>query len=218
MKRSGQPRLICFIGIDGSGKTTQARALARTLGGKGVKCRYVYNSVQTFLTRPFISIGKKLFFGGKGRHDGYKEYSNTRRGVFGNPLLSTAYRYLLLLDHTLQILARIGLPLMLGERVICDRYIHDTVVDLAADLNYSEAKVANMLRNALRLLPKPDIVFLIDVPEEIAYQRKDDIPSIDFLRERKMIYLDIGKKCNMTILDSNKPPVELENMIQNKVK
>ena len=107
---------------------------------------------------------------------------------------------------------------MRHKNIVCDRYIYDTVVDLATDLNYSDSKRNSVLRNFLRLSPKPDMIFLIDLPEEIAYQRKTDVPSINYLRERREIYLNIGKECGMTLLDGSKELGELENLILNKVK
>lgn len=208
---------ICFIGIDGSGKTTQAESLVETLAHRGIKSKYIYNRFSPFLVKPFMSIGKVLFFRGKGKFENYEGYSFVRGRVFKNRPLSVAYQYCLLLDYSLQSLMRLSLPKIRGQSIVCDRYIHDTVVDIAVDLNHSRTKLKNTLQRFLLFLPKPDFVFLIDVPEEIAYQRKIDIPSIDFLKERREFYLDIGREYKMVVLDGSQDKAELRAIIQTKL-
>jgi dTMP kinase len=66
---------------------------------------------------------------------------------------------------------------------------------------------------ALNLLPKPDLVFLVNLPEEVAYQRKDDIPSVDYLKKKRAVYLRMEKKYKMTIIDGSKELADLKNVI-----
>ena len=84
-------------------------------------------------------------------------------------------------------------------------------------MNNSKDKVISMLNNLLRYSPEPDITFLIDVPEKIAYQRKDDTPSIEYLKERRKMYLDMGKAYKMVIFDGSKSLEDLKNLIQKEV-
>ena len=123
----------------------------------------------------------------------------------------------MLLDYTLQIFLKIKVPLIFGKNIICDRYIYDTIVDFKVDLHYHDTKIRNILSNLFYLMPKPDVIFLIDVPEEIAFQRKDDTASIQYLRERRNIYLNIGREYGMVILDGTKRLNDLDDMIQKEV-
>ena len=54
MKRKGN--FICFIGIDGAGKTTHAKALAKIMEKNGVKCKYMWCRFEPFLIAPFITL------------------------------------------------------------------------------------------------------------------------------------------------------------------
>ena len=109
---------VCFIGIDGSGKTTQAEALARAMKEDGFKSRYVWNRFEPNLTKPLVAIARQLFLRHKDIYKDYEDYFATKQKLFGNRLLSVTYQSLLWLDYFYQISLRIRLPLMRGEAVI----------------------------------------------------------------------------------------------------
>lgn len=205
--------------MDGAGKTTLAKFLTDDLHEKNIKARYVYNRYIPILLRPALLMGQLLFLRNKDFYRDYTEYSNTKRTASkDHPVLAKFFQYLLLFDYLFQILFKIKLPLLFGKNIVCDRYIYDTIVtDLSVDFNYSEEDVKNSLNRLLSLFPTPDIAFLVDLPEEIAYQRKDDVPAVDYLRERRMMYLYIGEECKMMILNGAMPLNELRCIVKEKM-
>jgi dTMP kinase len=211
--------LICFTGIDGSGKTTLSKELVDLLNKKGVKCKYVHARLNPVILKPFILIGDWLFLRGSDISRDYSDYSKTKRKAIEKySFLSSVYQKILLFDYIIQIFFKVKLPLIFGKNVICDRYVYDTVVtDLAVDMNYPRDRAMNMLNNLLRFFPEPDITFLVDVSEEIAYQRKDDTPALEYLKERRKVYSDIGKVYEMVILDGSKSLDELKHTIKMRV-
>ena len=211
--------LICFAGIDGTGKTTLSKDLVKLLNEKGIKCKYVYGRLSPFVLKPFILLGGVIFLRRGEASKNYSEYSNTKRkAIAEHSFLSSVYRKILLFDYILQVFFKVKLPLVFGKNIVCDRYIYDTIItDLSVDMNYSNDRVISMLNNLLRFFPEPDITFLIDVPEEIAYQRKNDTPSVNYLRERREMYLDMGKEYGMVILDGTKKLEELQCEIEERV-
>jgi dTMP kinase len=210
---------ICFTGIDGTGKTTLSKELVKSLNEKGVKCKYVYARLNPRILKPFSLIGNWIFLRGKEASQNYFEYSKMKKKTLEkHSFLSRIYEQILLLDYMLQIFFKVKVPLIFGKNIVCDRYIYDTVItDLSVDMNYSEDKTIRLLDNIFRFFPEPDITFLVEVSEEIAYERKNDIPSIEYLRERRNIYLNIGKKYRMAILDGTKKREELQCEIEKKV-
>ncbi len=214
MKRGS---LICFIGVDGSGKTTQAEMLAETLLKQGIRVKYLWNGFEPLLTKPLMAIGRRVFLKGKEMFINYPDYLEAKRNFFRNRFLFTVYHYLVLADYFFQSLGKIRLPLALGRAVICDRYIYDVVGFLAADGHYSEKQIRKSLRHYLHLFPKPDLTFLLDLPEEVAYQRKNDIPSLSYLSEPREIYLSMAKSQEIATLDGTKDPSELAEIIQHKL-
>lgn len=212
------PTFICFTGIDGSGKTTLAKSVAERLNNNGTEYKYIYNRLAPFLLKPFIIIAQTLFLRGKGSRNNYAEYSATKRKATRKNPLSHLYQWLLLLDYCFQTLLKVKIRLMTGQSIICDRYVYDTIAtDLAIDFEYSGEKIKQTLNRFFRLFPKPDLIFLVDVTEEIAYQRKNDIPSIDYLRERREVYLKMSKECEMIILDGSKDIAELQSEVEARI-
>jgi len=210
---------ICFTGMDGAGKTTLAKFIVKDLQEGGIKASYVYSRYVPIILRPVMLLGKLLFFRNKDFYRDYSGYSDTKkRASKRHNILAGFYQHLLLFDYFFQILFKIKLPLLFGKNIISDRYIYDTIVtDLSVDFNYSEEDVKKILNKILSLFPTPDITFLIDLPEEIAYQRKDDVPSIKYLRDRRKTYLFIGKECEMILLDGSMPLDEVKSAVKGNV-
>lgn len=212
--------MICFTGIDGAGKSTLARQLTQFLNIKGFEYTYVYARLKPFILKPFIFLGEKIFLKNKNIFDDYIDYSNTKKKAFRkHELLSKIYYRILILDYLFQIYFKVKLPLMLGKNIICDRYIYDSVItDISVDMNVSHDKVISLLNKLLYYFPKPEITFIIDIPEEIAYQRKKDIPSIDYLRDRRKMYLDVAKTFGFIVLDGSEKLENTNNKIQKHLK
>jgi len=207
--------LICLVGIDGSGKTTQARALAAALTDNGFRARYVWNRFEPRLTRPFVAAGRSLFLRGKRADRDYRAYADTKRRVFANSALSMLYRRLSWLDYSLNTMVKVSLPLMLGTGIVCDRYLHDTLVDMAVDFGYSEGQIAHSLKRAARLFPRPDVLFLLDVPAEVSFERKHDTP-LELLQQRRAIYQAIGRACAATVLNGLEDRDRLNRVMVNQ--
>lgn len=217
VRKTGRTVLICFTGLDGSGKSTLAKALVVALNQRGIESRHVYSRFEPLLSRPLLVLGRLLLLR-KGEQNGdYRQVCAARQKVLSKPGLAVIYQFLTLFDYWWQMLVRVVIPLKLGKTIVCDRYTYDTIINLAVDLNYSDSRLGKALNRFSGLLPKPELVFVMDVPEEIALQRKCDIPSIDYLKERRRLYLHLARKNKAVILDGTKDLTELETIIRDKV-
>lgn len=207
--------LVCLTGIDGSGKSTLAKALAANLEARGIRCRYVWSGFNDSFTvfRPLVAVAKGSLF----RGDRYMEHSPTKGRVVKTPFLSTVYQYLMLIDYIFQVFFRIRLPRAWGRNLICDRYIYDLVVAVGVLLDYSPDRTMAFLDRCLAVVPRPDLVFLVDVPEELAFQRKDDVASTEFLSVRRDLYLQMAHQHGMTVLDGASDPDGLARSATGKV-
>lgn len=212
--------LITISGIDGSGKTTISRDLVAELNKIGIKCKYEYGKLDPKITRFLIKLGRTLFLRKKNPYKNYHEYSETKRQVIKKRgFLAKIYFSILLLEYKISIFLRISTNLRFGKLVICDRYVFDTVIsDLAPDLGLSKEETVLRIQKMLKKLPKPNLAFLIDVPEEVALNRKKDIPSKEYLAERRNLYLYVASKFNMEVLDGTKELGEIKCHIMEKVR
>jgi len=98
---------------------------------------------------------------------------------------------------------KIVFPLLLGRTVICDRYTLDLLVDGISDLHDSTTRMRLGFK-LLRLLPRPDRAFLIDIDAATAFGRKPDLPSVSHNKERIRVYLELCRKVGVEVVDGRR--------------
>lgn len=192
--------LICLVGIDGSGKTTQALALSKYLKGLGIDNEYVWCRWDPIILKPIIKVIQKILFYKEDIKRDYNNYNKRKNLFLNNRLVSILWKYSVLFDYFIKIFKDIKIPLSKKKIIICDRYLFDTIVDLAVDLKYTDKKIRKLINICLLLIPTPDIIFLIDLPEIVAFNRKGDIPSLKYLTDRRAIYLYLGTQFDMNVI------------------
>ncbi len=141
-------RLITFEGIDGSGKSTQLRALAAHLRGRGLE---VVETREPGGAPGAETIRRLLVEGAPGRWSAETEV-----------LLFTAARR----DHLER---TIGPALARGDTVICDRFADSTRVYQGAVRADLRAMVDACHRLAIGL--EPDLTLILDLDPDIARSR-----------------------------------------------
>lgn len=99
-----------------------------------------------------------------------------------------------LVRHGLYLLDATHLPVVLNrarrdgaDLIIMDRYIHDELANLPLEKPLTRAFV----RTVARLVPRPDIAFVLDADPELAYARKPEYP-VEFLHNVRAAYLDLA--------------------------
>lgn len=173
--------LITFSGVDGSGKSTLAQALIEQLSSKGIKTQYLwwFSANDSPLGKLAGSVVQKLAKPAESNTSGFPKVGMAR----------ALYQLLVLVDFLLHVWS----SLILGKNLVCDRYVYDIVVFFATEFHYSESKAKNLIRLLQSVTPKPLIAFLVDVPAEIAMQRKNDILSSEQHERLRKLYFDLGK-------------------------
>lgn len=212
--------LICFSGIDGSGKTRLCKALVSELESYGVPTRYVYGRFLPVVMAPFFKISQTLALRDKDLQTHYYARRETKKHLLRDPIIFRLFVFGVLFDQMLRTLLKIYLPSILAKQVIiCDRYIIDTVImDIALSCDLDDNKVMEILRLFLRMFPRAHLVFVVDVPPRVAYERKKEILTVEVLKELSQAYLCIGKKLGVTIIDGTKKPLELKRLVLSELK
>lgn len=153
---TGGGRFITFEGIDGSGKSTQARRLAERLTGKG---REVVLTREPGGSPGAEEIRALLLTGAPDRWSAETEL-----------LLFTAARR----DHLER---RIAPALAAGQVVICDRFADSTRVYQGATRGDLRGLVDQL--HALMIGREPDLTLLIDIDPETGWRRAKARPDAE---------------------------------------
>jgi len=173
---------IVFEGIDGSGKSTHIKALAKELKGRG------YNVIQT--SEPSKDrIGNFIRM--------YAERNDHRLTPETEALLFAADRF----EHVMTVVEP---ALKRGRIVISDRYLYSSLAYQGAgglDLDW--------IREMNRFAPKPDLGILLDLLPEFSLQRVERRKTVfevsDYLRKVRNIYLRLVEEGELVKVDADKP-------------
>ena len=186
-----------MIGIDGTGKTTHAKALVKALREHGIAAHYVWCRGRPEVFLPLIQLFKQLVFRQSVTKsvsaDGeLPESDPLRQRLLSIPWVARLWRTILVVDTLVQVLIGVRIPLRLGRVVVCDRYIFDQMVDVAVDLHFSKSQFQEWANNsAYRIFPRPDLTLFFDIAEEVSHSRKDDSLSIPEIALRRNLYLSL---------------------------
>ena len=210
-------RLICLIGMDGSGKSTLANNLVSRIRAGGLKAKYVWNGSEPRILKPFYVLGKSFILSHEKKSGDYKKYSGKLNKTLQKPLVGSFYEWLLLIDYFFQILINIRIPLIFNINIVSDRYYFDIAINLMVQRGHSIKRLYKLLGRFKRMFPSPDIIFLVDLPEEEAYKRKNDIPSIEYLTERRNLYLNVANSLGIAVVDGTKSISNLNELLWERI-
>ncbi|HSY00911.1 MAG TPA: hypothetical protein VK819_02095 [Acidobacteriaceae bacterium] len=182
------PLLVSFSGIDGAGKSTQIANLCAFLGNSSLRVRLVtfWDDVATL--KPIREgAGHTIFKGDIGV--GSPEAPIERRDKNVRSPLMTMVRLGLYMLDAMSLRRAVRRALRSGaDVVIFDRYIYDEL----ANLNLDNPVMRFYLRSLLKLVPQPDICFVLDANPEQARARKPEYP-LDFLHINRNAYLRLSR-------------------------
>ena len=206
--------LICFTGLDGSGKTTQAKKFLNALKGKNIDVIYSWSRREPFLIKPIVILIKKILKEPpKSEGKNYLNVKKKRKGtLFKHSFIQKIWIYIAILDYFAKLFSQIYIPLRKGKIVICDRYIPDMIADFAANFDYNNYQIRKLLKNPLlKLFPTPDKIFYIKIPASLGYKRKSNGTSLEYLLDREKIYNFLAKEMNMIVIDGTQ---DIDNVFE----
>lgn len=211
-------KLFCLVGLDGAGKSTQARFLGEALAQSGQKSQYAWLRWDLFLLKPFHRAAKLLVLkAARVERTDFNAIVRTKRGIAGGNL-GAAWLQLRYFDYLIKACVKLAVPLLLGKVVIADRYYYDAIVDVVSDFQLPPDAVPKLTRHAmLRRCPQPAIVFFLDIAPQDSLRRQSDIPSFEHLSRQRDVLLKLSEIYGWVQLDASADQMEIHDRILREV-
>lgn len=195
--RRGRARLraVALIGIDGSGKTTQAHRLADALTRAGMPATYHRNAGgRAWLGRLAQRVGRRDAQGLLGRRGMLAVESVLRWLAIARALLAAT---------------------LTGRTAVMDRY---AVCQYASIRAHGGGRGERLARLAYRLFPSPQVTFLLTVDPGEAYRRIErrgtDHEPIGYLAAADAAYRALPEFPTFVLIDANRSPDEVTRQIR----
>jgi thymidylate kinase len=179
---------VSFSGIDGAGKSTQIAALRTRAAEMGRRVRVIafWDEVAALIGIR-EGAGHTLFGGEKGVGTPEAPVNRRDKNVQSWPM--SLVRLCLYLLDALSLRRAMKRALRSGaDLVIFDRYMYDEL----ANLNLRNPLMRAYVRWTMRLVPRPQVSYLLDADPAAARARKPEYP-LEFLRANRQRYLELSR-------------------------
>jgi len=186
---------VTFSGIDGAGKTTQIDTVLVWLRDAGLRVRLVrfWDDIAV-AGRVRATMSHTLFKSEKGV--GTPDKPVQRRDKNVRAWYMTAARLLLyFLDAVWLTFVVATTSRTDADVVVFDRYLYDEL----ANLDLAKPVPRAYVRLLLKLVPRPNLAFLLDADPAQARARKPEYP-LDFLNNNRAQYMALAKFIGMTVV------------------
>jgi len=175
------PKIIVMTGIDGSGKTTQAKLLVDRLREEGVDVTYEHSIGPNFRAVRWLKdrVAQRTLE----KEDEMVDESNS-----GSPrrMLGLFFLWRGIWQAWVNKLSHLG-----TDVVVLDRYLYDDLVRVMWKYEYPSRYIAPLAR----IVPSPSLVFCLETPAQVAWKRESDGQTTEEEHVRK-------KKCYDTVINT----------------
>jgi thymidylate kinase len=185
---------IAIMGPDGAGKSLVISTICPQLSS-------IFRTVRRFHLRPKI-----LRRGGAADALVTDPHGKPPRGK----LMSIAKVLFLFADYLFGYLFQLAPAMMRSDMIVFDRYIYDLLVD-SKRVRYGGPLW--LLRLAARVVPRPDLVIVLDAPAEVLWSRKQEVAFVEVARQRTE-YLRVASEIPSTVVvDAAQSPSEVAGSV-----
>jgi thymidylate kinase len=197
-------KIICFSGIDGSGKSAHARRLFYELEAAGVKCKYKWLRSPHLLT--FFPMAFYKLRDSKEKRDSTTSGrdGSVKSRIKANRFIATAWALIVFVDSFLSMVTNVYLPALFSYTLILDRFAIDTLLDVAISLKKEELIFSTTGRMFLNLVPRNSVVLIFDVGEALAASRRGT-HEVENLSRRRALYRRLSQISHWNVISTEAP-------------
>jgi thymidylate kinase len=179
---------VVLLGPDGAGKSSVIQAVSQELVG-------AFPSTTRYSFPP--ALLRRLLHRPEGPER--MPHELPPRSFLASVLRAVGYWFVY---YTLGYYLTVHLALARATLVLHDRHLVDALVD---PRRYRYAGPSWLLRLLWRLVPKPDLVILLDAPPEVLQARKQDVPFEETARQRAAYLSLVGSMGEGHVVDARRP-------------
>jgi thymidylate kinase len=196
-----RPQLVCIIGPDGVGKTTQIGLIVNKFRDLGVDYEYRWLRFHHLISLPLLGFARLVGLSEvitlvNGQKIGYHYF-------YRSSIISSLYEIFLFIDTVIFTFIKIYLPLMIFRRnILCDRFTYDTLVDLMISTGRFDIYKSKVGEFFLKLIPNNSKIIMLIAEEPFLRTRREDVLLDKVLPLKIKLYLDIAKEFNITTIDA----------------
>lgn len=223
------PKVVGFSGLDGSGKSSQVRALLSTLEQLDVAVVAHWKPLgHNASIRTIRRVVKRAYAASRGwdaeqldrsKQPGRSLVAGTNPALLGgrqNHLLTHVWATLVCLvsaSHYRMVALRHSGS---GRLIVFDRFALDTTAQLR--FFYGPEHEFRLQRALIRAVcPTPIGAWLLEVPGEVALARKQEQYNLAQLKEQESLLREEAQRLGVTRLDGTRPMAELSQYIATEV-
>ncbi|NOZ05062.1 MAG: hypothetical protein GXP41_01740 [Chloroflexi bacterium] len=199
--------LVTLSGLDGAGKSAHAETLSAAFSGCHIENGVVWSrggsSPLTDAALHLVRQGHSTSNEAPPAQEDPAKKVARRQAALRSPIARQGWLALVGADLLRMYAVHIWWPMRRGGRVIiCDRYLYDALVEIAAYANDPDLLHGWLARLLVTLAPKPQIRYLLDVSAETAARRSATPEDRAFLATQKRLYRNAASLWNLQVVSN----------------
>ena len=206
MKKKGLS--VAFLAPDGGGKSTIIKGITESCAERFAAVSYFHFRPEWLKNLGQIHIANPTQERCENREPGTEPPPNTTpHDVKLQSRMKSFIRFMYYnVDFILGTWFKINPLKRKNHLVIFDRYYYDYFADT---IRYKYNLSQSLIRRFARLIPRPDIVFILDADTEVIWNRKKEVPLEEVARQRKAYASILDMNLNGIRIDVNRSVEEI---------
>lgn len=208
---SQKPIFICITGIDGVGKTTHVNLILEYLREKGIKCQYKWLRFHHLFSLPLLAFCRiagytRLSTLGNSQKCSYHEFYKSR-------FVSAVYPWILFFDTFLFTTVKVYIPMLFGTSIVCDRFVYDTLIDIAVATKNHNIYKRPIGKLFLKLIPKNARFVTLVLDKSTIFSRRPELMYDITFDERNTLYQKLISIFDIHVIKNNGTITNINGLI-----